>query len=55
MAFEVPACCQYMGWMVTISNWVEEHFKFWMRGCLYFGLVEYTEFVYVAMWNRRCL
>ncbi|KXJ20295.1 calcium channel flower homolog [Exaiptasia diaphana] len=38
MAFEVPACCQYMGWMVTISNWVEKYFKFWMRGCLYFGI-----------------
>ncbi|EDO34764.1 predicted protein [Nematostella vectensis] len=36
MAFEVPACCQYMGWMVTVSDWVEKHFKFWMRGVLYF-------------------
>lgn len=38
LAFEAPMCCQYVPALVTMSNWIESHFRFWMRGCLYFLL-----------------
>ncbi|XP_068728677.1 calcium channel flower homolog [Montipora capricornis] len=38
LAFEAPMCCQYVPALVSLSDWIESHFKFWMRGCLYFLL-----------------
>lgn len=35
LALEAPLCCQYVPTLVAMSNWIENHFKFWMRGCLY--------------------
>ena len=35
LALEAPMCCQYVPTLVTVSNWIENHFRFWMRGCLY--------------------
>ena len=36
VAVEAPMCCQYMPMLVTVSEWIEVHFRFWMRGTLYF-------------------
>ncbi|KAJ7334347.1 Calcium channel flower [Desmophyllum pertusum] len=36
LGFEAPMCCQYVPTLVTISDWMEAHFRFWMRGSLYF-------------------
>lgn len=36
LAIEAPLCCQYVPALVTMSNWIDTHFRFWMRGCLYF-------------------
>ncbi|XP_002165260.2 calcium channel flower isoform X1 [Hydra vulgaris] len=35
LALEVPLCCSYIECLVQVSNWVESHFRFWMRGLLY--------------------
>ena len=36
LGFEAPMCCQYVPTLVTVSNWIDAHFRFWMRGTLYF-------------------
>lgn len=38
LGFEAPVCCQYVPALVTMSNWIDTHFRFWMRGTLYFLL-----------------
>ncbi|KAL9988722.1 hypothetical protein ACROYT_G003201 [Oculina patagonica] len=36
LGFEAPVCCQYVPALVKMSNWIDAHFRFWMRGSLYF-------------------
>lgn len=35
LAIEVPVCCTYVPCLVTMSNWTQTNFSFWMRGVLY--------------------
>ena len=37
MAMEAPIFCTYFEPVLTCSNWLDGHLKFWMRGFLYLG------------------
>jgi len=35
LPLEAPVLCANFPWLVTASDWIENHLKFWMRAALY--------------------